>query len=100
MTTCRTCGGAMLSEQPHHHPHGELGRIVADDLLRFGITSPAIERDRTQPTPDPLRVDVVTWVPQHAAFCARQPEDTDCVCGVGPEYERLLAAAIEEADRG
>ena len=37
-------------------------------------------------------IDVDAWLPQHLGYCANRPED-ECSCGVGPEYERMLATA-------
>ena len=60
---------------------------VKVDALRVALAAtPA-------PLDDYVRViDVDAWLPQHTGYCANQPED-ECSCGVGPEYERMLATA-------
>ena len=59
------------------------------DLIAAGVALAATPA----PLDDYVRViDVDAWLPQHTGYCANQPED-ECSCGVGPEYERMLATA-------
>ena len=75
-------------------PRPLAARALMDALRQDGYEVRPIALAATPaPLDDYVRViDVDAWLPQHTGYCANQPED-ECSCGVGPEYERMLATA-------
>jgi hypothetical protein len=73
----------------HTEPEPDYFDFLAARLIAAGVTLAATP----VPLDDGVRViDVDAWLPQHLGYCANRPED-ECSCGVGPEYERMLATA-------
>jgi hypothetical protein len=75
--------------------HGSEQRVL------LAVIPALVEKARALATPAPPWQWLADhWHPQHTSACAAQPDEVECYCGVGPEYERVLARAYAEQEGG